>query len=60
MPQYKVYAHTINVDHYVLKTDSKQKAIDNVHKLIKGKSRQVIPIVFRRKYIKVKKVKELK
>ena len=59
MTQYKVYAHTINIDHYVLSADSKQQAIDNVYKLIKGTSRQVFPVAFHRKYVKIKKVKEI-
>ena len=59
MTQYKVYAHTINIDHYVLSADSKQQAIDNIYKLIKGTSRQVFPVAFHRKYVKIKKVKEV-
>jgi|TARA_R110000803_G_scaffold186300_1_gene248726 hypothetical protein len=59
MPKYKVYGHRLEVNHYIINAPTQDEAIANIHKAMKGKTNQVYTIDFSRKYVRIKKVKEL-
>ena len=59
MPKYKVYGHRLEVNHYIINAHTQDEAIDNIYKAMKGKTNQVYTIDFSRKYVRIKKVKEL-
>ena len=59
MPKYKVYGHRLEVKHYIINGTAQDEAIDSIYKSMKGKTNQVYTIDFSRKYVRIKKVKEL-
>lgn len=56
---YKVYAHTINVNHYIVKGKDKDEAKEKVLQLCKGKSKMVMKPTFDRSYIRIKKIERI-
>ena len=59
MPKYKVYGHRLEVNHYIINAPTQDEAIDSIKKAMKGKTNRIHTIDFTRKYVRIKKVKEL-
>lgn len=59
MPKYKVYGHRLEVNHYIINALTQEEAIANIYKAMKGQTNQVYTVDFKRKYVKIKKVKEV-
>ena len=58
--RYKVYTHKIKIVHYLINSDSEESAKQMARKFVLNETSQVPKFAFKRKYVKIKKIQELK
>ena len=58
--RYKVYTHKIEIVHYLIDSDNEESAKQMARKFVLNETRQVPKFAFKRKYVKIKKIQELK
>ena len=58
--RYKVYTHKIKIVHYLIDSDNEESAKQMARKFVLNETRQVPKFAFKRKYVKIKKIQELK
>tara|TARA_R100001480_G_scaffold22237_2_gene32388 strand:+ start:623 stop:823 length:201 start_codon:yes stop_codon:yes gene_type:complete len=58
--RYKVYTHKIKIVHYIIDSEDEESAKQMARKFVLHETRQLPKFAFKRNYVKIKKIQELK